>query len=116
MGFSWNSLFEKMEKMGYNNDRSSVLQNVEEEDKELFLYGHRDRLATFFALLNTGRLSQTGWGKSTQVGKGVLGEGSKGSATSCDAGLKLWAGRHWWELGKEMEFAEGKIFGEQELH
>ncbi|GMP22928.1 hypothetical protein CsSME_00000723 [Camellia sinensis var. sinensis] len=94
MGFSWNSLFEKMEKMGYNNDRSSVLQNVEEEDKELFLYGHRDRSATFFALLNTGRLSKflELWmrrNRAGNVGKGLLGEGSKGSATSYDAGLKL---------------------------
>ncbi|PKI74691.1 hypothetical protein CRG98_005018 [Punica granatum] len=47
------SLLEKMEKLGYVPDRSCVLQNVEEEDKEQFLHGHSERLAITFALLNT---------------------------------------------------------------
>ncbi|PON49462.1 DYW domain containing protein [Parasponia andersonii] len=49
----WNKLLEKMEKMGYVPDRSCVLQNVEEEDKNLFLYNHSERLAITFALINT---------------------------------------------------------------
>lgn len=53
MHFLWNTLLEKMEKMGYVPDRSCVLQNVEEEDKELFLHSHSERLAITFALLNT---------------------------------------------------------------
>ncbi|KAJ9684198.1 hypothetical protein PVL29_016604 [Vitis rotundifolia] len=53
MHFLWNTLLEKMEKIGYVPDRSCVLQNVEEEDKELFLYSHSERLAITFALLNT---------------------------------------------------------------
>ncbi|GFS32046.1 pentatricopeptide repeat (PPR) superfamily protein [Actinidia rufa] len=53
MGLLWNSLLEKMEKMGYVPDRSCVLQNVEDEDKDLFLHSHSERLAITFALLNT---------------------------------------------------------------
>ncbi|XP_010923157.1 pentatricopeptide repeat-containing protein At2g39620 [Elaeis guineensis] len=49
----WNGLFEKMEKMGYVPDTSSVLHNVEEEEKLSFLHGHSERLAISFALLNT---------------------------------------------------------------
>ncbi|KAL5569132.1 hypothetical protein UlMin_025707 [Ulmus minor] len=49
----WNNLLENMEKMGYVPDRSFVLQNVEEEDKDIFLYNHSERLAITFALLNT---------------------------------------------------------------
>ncbi|XP_062092710.1 pentatricopeptide repeat-containing protein At2g39620 [Humulus lupulus] len=53
MCFLWNKLLEKMENLGYVPDRSCVLQNVEEEDKDLFLYNHSERLAITFALLNT---------------------------------------------------------------
>ncbi|KAF3433746.1 hypothetical protein FNV43_RR24849 [Rhamnella rubrinervis] len=53
MHLLWNNLLEKMEKMGYIPDRSCVLQNVEEEDKDLFLHNHSERLAITFALLNT---------------------------------------------------------------
>uniref|UniRef100_F6HN86 DYW domain-containing protein n=1 Tax=Vitis vinifera TaxID=29760 RepID=F6HN86_VITVI len=53
MHLLWNTLLEKMEKIGYVPDRSCVLQNVEEEDKEMFLYSHSERLAITFALLNT---------------------------------------------------------------
>lgn len=53
MQLLWNDLLEKMEKLGYVPDRSCVLQNVEEEDKEQFLYGHSERLAIAFAILNT---------------------------------------------------------------
>ncbi|KAK9283421.1 hypothetical protein L1049_011663 [Liquidambar formosana] len=53
MSLLWNDLLDKMEKMGYVPDRSCVLQNVEEEDKELFLHSHSERLAITFALLNT---------------------------------------------------------------
>ncbi|KAJ0978151.1 hypothetical protein J5N97_013625 [Dioscorea zingiberensis] len=49
----WNELHVKMEKMGYLPDTSSVLHNVEEEEKEFFLYNHSERLAMSFALLNT---------------------------------------------------------------
>ncbi|PIA54470.1 hypothetical protein AQUCO_00900782v1 [Aquilegia coerulea] len=49
----WDDLLQKMEKMGYIPDTSSILQNVEEEEKELFLFGHSERLAIAFALLNT---------------------------------------------------------------
>lgn len=53
MHMLWNNLLEKMEQMGYIPDRSCVLQNVEEEDKDFFLYNHSERLAISFALLNT---------------------------------------------------------------
>ena len=53
MHLLWNELLEKMEKVGYVPDRSCVLKNVEEEDKDLFLYNHSERLAITFALLNT---------------------------------------------------------------
>ncbi|XP_057979457.1 pentatricopeptide repeat-containing protein At2g39620 [Malania oleifera] len=53
MGLLWNNLLKRMEQMGYAPDRSCVLKNVEEEDKELFLYSHSERLAITFALLNT---------------------------------------------------------------
>lgn len=53
MHLLWNNLLEKMEKMGYIPDRNCVLQNVEEEDKDSFLYNHSERLAITFALLNT---------------------------------------------------------------
>ncbi|KAH7667430.1 TPR-like protein [Dioscorea alata] len=49
----WNELHDKMEKMGYLPDTSSVLHNVEEEEKEFFLYNHSERLAMSFAILNT---------------------------------------------------------------
>lgn len=49
----WNELHEKMESMGYVPDTSCVLQNVEEEEKELFLSTHSERLAIAFAILNT---------------------------------------------------------------
>ncbi|XP_010242634.1 PREDICTED: pentatricopeptide repeat-containing protein At2g39620 [Nelumbo nucifera] len=50
----WNGLLDKMEKMGYVPDTTCVLHNVEEEEKESFLYSHSERLAIAFALLNTG--------------------------------------------------------------
>ena len=53
MHLLWDELLEKMEKVGYVPDRSCVLKNVEEEDKDLFLYNHSERLAITFALLNT---------------------------------------------------------------
>ncbi|KAG9453259.1 hypothetical protein H6P81_006163 [Aristolochia fimbriata] len=49
----WKELREKMEEMSYVPDTSSVLQNVEEEEKESFLHGHSERLAIAFAILNT---------------------------------------------------------------
>ncbi|URE46030.1 hypothetical protein MUK42_33055 [Musa troglodytarum] len=49
----WNDLREKMEKMGYVPDTSSVMHNVEEEEKESFLSTHSERLAICFALLST---------------------------------------------------------------
>ncbi|XP_044461231.1 pentatricopeptide repeat-containing protein At2g39620 [Mangifera indica] len=49
----WSILLEKMEQMAYVPDTSCVSRNVEEEDKELFLYNHSERLAIVFALLNT---------------------------------------------------------------
>ncbi|MCL7024881.1 hypothetical protein MKW94_011431 [Papaver nudicaule] len=49
----WNDLHEKMERIGYVADTSCVLHNVEEEEKELFLFSHSERLAITFALLNT---------------------------------------------------------------
>ncbi|MQL87622.1 hypothetical protein Taro_020162 [Colocasia esculenta] len=49
----WDTLQEKMEDMGYVPDTSSVLHNVEEEEKTSFLYSHSERLAISFALLNT---------------------------------------------------------------
>ncbi|KAK6933214.1 DYW domain [Dillenia turbinata] len=51
MSLLWSNLLDKMEKMGYVPDRSCVLQNVEEEDKDLFLFSHSERLAITFALL-----------------------------------------------------------------
>ncbi|URE46027.1 hypothetical protein MUK42_33055 [Musa troglodytarum] len=39
----WNDLREKMEKMGYVPDTSSVMHNVEEEEKESFLSTHSER-------------------------------------------------------------------------
>ncbi|KAI3960984.1 hypothetical protein MKW92_015990 [Papaver armeniacum] len=50
----WNDLHEKMERIGYVADTSCVLHNVEEEEKEWFLFSHSERLAITFALLNTG--------------------------------------------------------------
>ncbi|KAI3937499.1 hypothetical protein MKW98_018798 [Papaver atlanticum] len=49
----WNDLQEKMERIGYVADTSCVLHNVEEEEKESFLFSHSERLAIAFALLNT---------------------------------------------------------------
>ncbi|XP_020086163.1 pentatricopeptide repeat-containing protein At3g57430, chloroplastic-like [Ananas comosus] len=49
----WNDLQAEMEKMGHVPDTTSVLQNVEEEEKEFFLDTHSERLAISFALLNT---------------------------------------------------------------
>ncbi|OVA16868.1 Pentatricopeptide repeat [Macleaya cordata] len=49
----WDDLLEKMETMGYVPDTSCVLHNVEEEEKESFLFSHSERLAITFALLNT---------------------------------------------------------------
>ncbi|KAK9110202.1 hypothetical protein Sjap_018262 [Stephania japonica] len=53
MSILWDDLLEKMEKMGYVPDTSCVLHDVEEEEKESFLYSHSERLALVFALLNT---------------------------------------------------------------
>ncbi|XP_077217455.1 pentatricopeptide repeat (PPR) superfamily protein [Tasmannia lanceolata] len=52
MRIIWDDLHGKMEKMGYVPDTSCVLQNVEEEEKESFLYSHSERLAIAFAFLN----------------------------------------------------------------
>ncbi|XP_068636229.1 pentatricopeptide repeat-containing protein At2g39620 [Aristolochia californica] len=49
----WKELRKKMEEMSYVPDTSSVLQNVEEEEKEAFLHGHSERLAMAFAIFNT---------------------------------------------------------------
>ncbi|XP_042489930.1 pentatricopeptide repeat-containing protein At2g39620 [Macadamia integrifolia] len=49
----WDGLLEKMKKMGYVPDTSSVLHNVEEEEKQSFLHSHGERLAIAFSLLNT---------------------------------------------------------------
>ncbi|KAL5709276.1 Pentatricopeptide repeat-containing protein [Ranunculus cassubicifolius] len=42
-----------MENMGYIPDTSCVPHNVEEEEKEEFLYNHSEKFAIAFALLNT---------------------------------------------------------------
>lgn len=47
-------LNEKLKKAGYEPDTSSVLYDVEEEVKEKMLWGHSERLALAFALINTG--------------------------------------------------------------
>ncbi|XP_022899055.1 pentatricopeptide repeat-containing protein At3g57430, chloroplastic [Olea europaea var. sylvestris] len=47
------NLFTRMKKEGYVPDTSSVLQNVDEDEKENLLCGHSERLAMAFGLLNT---------------------------------------------------------------
>ncbi|CAN6471452.1 unnamed protein product [Victoria cruziana] len=49
----WERLHQKMLKAGYVPDTDSVLRDVEEEEKEIFLCSHSERLAIAFGLLNT---------------------------------------------------------------
>ncbi|KAF3795533.1 Pentatricopeptide repeat-containing protein [Nymphaea thermarum] len=49
----WESLHQKMLKAGYVPDTGAVLRDVEEEEKEMFLCSHSERLAIAFGLLNT---------------------------------------------------------------
>ncbi|KAL5978780.1 hypothetical protein ACLOJK_029897 [Asimina triloba] len=46
-------LSEKMKKEGYVPDTSCVLHNLKDEEKELLLCGHSERLAIAFGILNT---------------------------------------------------------------
>ncbi|XP_020598724.1 pentatricopeptide repeat-containing protein At3g57430, chloroplastic [Phalaenopsis equestris] len=46
-------LWEKMRKEGYVPDTTCVLHNVEEDEKEILLCGHSEKLAIAFGLLNT---------------------------------------------------------------
>ncbi|KAH0468693.1 hypothetical protein IEQ34_001925 [Dendrobium chrysotoxum] len=47
------ALWEKMRKEGYVPDTSCVLHNVDEDEKEILLCGHSEKLAIAFGLLNT---------------------------------------------------------------
>lgn len=47
------TLWEKMRKEGYVPDTSCVLHNVEENEKEVLLCGHSEKLAIAFGILNT---------------------------------------------------------------
>ncbi|KAF2588188.1 hypothetical protein F2Q70_00041056 [Brassica cretica] len=47
------ALWEKMRKEGYVPDTSCVLHNVEEDEKEVLLCGHSEKLAIAFGILNT---------------------------------------------------------------
>ncbi|KAF8102136.1 hypothetical protein N665_0201s0420 [Sinapis alba] len=47
------TLWEKMRKEGYVPDTSCVLHNVEEDEKEVLLCGHSEKLAIAFGILNT---------------------------------------------------------------
>lgn len=47
------TLWEKMRKEGYIPDTSCVLHNVEEDEKEVLLCGHSEKLAIAFGILNT---------------------------------------------------------------
>ncbi|XP_073028360.1 pentatricopeptide repeat-containing protein At3g57430, chloroplastic [Primulina eburnea] len=48
-----NQLFERMKRDGYVPDTSCVLHNIDEQEKEILLCGHSERLAIAFGLLNT---------------------------------------------------------------
>ncbi|XP_041005429.1 putative pentatricopeptide repeat-containing protein At3g11460, mitochondrial [Juglans microcarpa x Juglans regia] len=48
------SLNQRLKEAGYKPDTSSVFYNVDEEAKEKMLWGHSERLAIAFALINTG--------------------------------------------------------------
>ncbi|VVB06040.1 unnamed protein product [Arabis nemorensis] len=47
------TLWDKMRKEGYIPDTSCVLHNVEEDEKEVLLCGHSEKLAIAFGILNT---------------------------------------------------------------
>ncbi|CAH8384681.1 unnamed protein product [Eruca vesicaria subsp. sativa] len=47
------TLWEKMREQGYVPDTSCVLHNVEEDEKEVLLCGHSEKLAIAFGILNT---------------------------------------------------------------
>lgn len=47
------SLAGQMVEEGYTPDMNFVLQDVEEEEKENVLYGHSEKLAIAFGLMNT---------------------------------------------------------------
>jgi len=47
------TLWERMRKEGYVPDTSCVLHNVEEDEKEILLCGHSEKLAIAFGILNT---------------------------------------------------------------
>lgn len=47
------TLWEKMRKEGYVPDTSCVLHDVEEDEKEVLLCGHSEKLAIAFGILNT---------------------------------------------------------------
>ena len=49
----WEKLLEKMKRNGYVPDTSVILLDIEEIEKEKFLYRHSEKLALVFGLLNT---------------------------------------------------------------
>ncbi|XP_052486626.1 pentatricopeptide repeat-containing protein At5g48910 isoform X1 [Gossypium raimondii] len=49
----WEKLLDYMKLKGYKPDTSVVLLDVEEKEKEKFLYGHSEKLALCFGLINT---------------------------------------------------------------
>lgn len=53
-GRIWDELTKEMEKNGYRPDTGVVLHNINEEMKVEWVCGHSERLATVFALINTG--------------------------------------------------------------
>ncbi|KAM6552549.1 hypothetical protein CsatB_013311 [Cannabis sativa] len=50
---TWDKLVEKMKVMGYVPNTSVVLLDIEETEKERFLYRHSEKLAVVFGLINT---------------------------------------------------------------
>lgn len=61
------ALWEKLRKEGYVPDTSCVLHNVEEDEKEILLCGHSEKLAIAFGLLNTPPGSTIRVGKNLRV-------------------------------------------------
>ncbi|KAF3453285.1 hypothetical protein FNV43_RR03725 [Rhamnella rubrinervis] len=49
----WEKLLEKMKRYGYVPDTSVILLDIEEIEKEKFLYRHSEKLALVFGLMNT---------------------------------------------------------------
>ncbi|CAN6448316.1 unnamed protein product [Victoria cruziana] len=49
----WHELAEQLKSMGYVPDRSAVLLDIAEEEKEHALYRHSEKLAVVFGLMNT---------------------------------------------------------------